>query len=216
MWLEQHPPHLAFGSLESFDSDRILSQRLDDHTIGLVIATATDADKARLPSTSALHAASWLSVVPSVGLGLHLDPNELQIAVKWWLGLDISRGSSCALCPDVALDPLGHHAATCRRGGDVVIRHNRLRDVFLSFCHQAHIAARLEAGSGSLTAVETYGAWGDEAQCRLASLLSVGSALPKGKVLSDIYGHLNFKLMHATARALLARSPPILTQLDSG
>ena len=52
------------------------------------------------------------------------------------------------LCPDVALDPLGHHAATCRRGGDVVIRHNRLRDVFLSFCHQAHIAARLEAGSG--------------------------------------------------------------------
>ena len=47
----------------------------------------------------------------------------------------------------MALDPLGHHVATCRRGGDVVIRHNRLRDVFLSFCHQAHIAARLEAGS---------------------------------------------------------------------
>ena len=30
------------------------------------------------------------------------------------------------------------------------------------------------------------------------------------------YGHLNFKLMRATARALLARSPPILAQLDSG
>ena len=127
---------------------RILSQRLDDHSFGLVIAAATDADKARLLSTSAPHAASWLSVVPSIGLGLHLDPNELQIAVKWWLGLDTSRGSSCGLCPDVALDPLGHHAATCRRGGDVVIRHNRLRDVVLSFCHQAHIAARLEAGSG--------------------------------------------------------------------
>ena len=39
---------------------------------------------------------------------------------------------------------------------------------------------------------------------------------PKGKVLSDIYGHLNFKLMRVTARALLARSPPILAQLDSG
>ena len=127
---------------------RILSQRLDDHSFGLVIAAATDADKARLLSTSAPHATSWLSVVPSIGLGLHLDPNELQIPVKWWLGLDTSRGSSCGLCPDVALDPLGHHAATCRRGGDVVIRHNRLRDVFLSFCHQAHIAARLEAGSG--------------------------------------------------------------------
>eukprot|EP00731_Ephydatia_muelleri_P012180 Em0006g1074a len=67
---------------------RILSQRLDDHSFGLVIAAVTDADKARLLSTSAPHAASWLSVVPSVGLGLHLDSNELQIAVKWWLGLD--------------------------------------------------------------------------------------------------------------------------------
>ena len=43
-----------------------------------------------------------------------------------------------------------------------------------------------------------------------------GICLPKGKVLSDTYGHLNFKLMRATARALLARSPPILAQLDSG
>ena len=120
----------------------------DGISFGLVIAAATDADKARLLSTSAPHAASWLSVVPSVGLGLHLDSNELQIAVKWWLGFDTSRGSSCALCPDVALDPLGHHAAICRHGGDVVIRHNRLRDVFLSFCHHTHIAARLEAGSG--------------------------------------------------------------------
>ena len=64
--------------------------------------------------------------------------------MKWWLGLDTSRGSSCALCPDVALDPLGHHTATCRRDGDVVYA-NRLRDVFPSFCHQGHIAARLEA-----------------------------------------------------------------------
>ena len=61
---------------------RILSQRLDDHSFGLVIAAATDADKARLLSTTAPHAASWLSVVPSVGIGLHLDSNELQIAVK--------------------------------------------------------------------------------------------------------------------------------------
>ena len=127
---------------------RILSQRLDDHSFGLVIGAANNADIARLLSTSAPHAASWLTVAPSVGLGLHLDPIELQIAVKWWLGLNTSRGSSCALCPDVALDPLGHHAATCQHGGDVVTHHNRLRDVFLSFCHQSHLAARSEAGSG--------------------------------------------------------------------
>ena len=42
---------------------------------------------------------------------------------------------------------MGHHAAKLP-AGMAVIRHNRLRDVFLSFCHQAHQLARLEAGSG--------------------------------------------------------------------
>ena len=50
--------------LASSIPQRILSQRLDDHSFGLVIiAAATDADKAHLLSTSAPHAASWLTVV---------------------------------------------------------------------------------------------------------------------------------------------------------
>ena len=51
-----------------------------------------------------------------------------QMAIRWWLGLDTSGWSMCPFCPDIALDPLGHHAVTCRHGGDVVIHHNRLRD----------------------------------------------------------------------------------------
>ena len=48
--------------------------------------------------------------------------NNNQLVVKWCFGLqlDTSRGTSCALCPDVALNPLDHHAATCRHGVDVV------------------------------------------------------------------------------------------------
>ena len=60
----------------------------------------------------------------------------------FWLATDTSRGTSCALCPDVALDPLDPHAATCRHGVDVVVRHHKLCDVFLSYCH----IAELEAG----------------------------------------------------------------------
>ena len=45
------------------------------------------ANKARLLSVSALHAASWLSVVPSIGLCLHMNSDEYQTAVKWWLGI---------------------------------------------------------------------------------------------------------------------------------
>ena len=75
-------------------------------------------------------------------------PSEFCVAIRWWLGVDISRGLSCPLCTDIALDPLGHHAATCRRGGDVVLRHNHLRDVFVELCHQAHSRVKVEEGSG--------------------------------------------------------------------
>ena len=70
--------------------------------------------------------------------------NNNQLVVKWCLGLqlDTSRGTSCALSPDMALDPLDHHAATCRHGGDIVVRHHKLCDVFLIYCH----IAELEAG----------------------------------------------------------------------
>ena len=48
---------------------------------------------------------------------------------------------------DTALDPLGHHAVTCRRGGDVVTRHNQLRDVIVDFCHSARLGVKVEVGS---------------------------------------------------------------------
>ena len=57
-------------------------------------------------------------------------------------------------------------------------------------------------------AVETYGNWGMEAQSvfsRLASLLAIGQAIPKPKMLGDIYGHLNMSLVRSVARAIMGR-----------
>ena len=36
-------------------------------------------------SVSDPHAVSWLSVVLSIGLGLHLEPNEYQMSIRWRL-----------------------------------------------------------------------------------------------------------------------------------
>ena len=74
---------------------------------------------------------NWISVIPSEGLGLHLEPSEFQVAIKWWLGLDTSGGAMKALCPGSVLDPLGHHALTCKQGD--VVSH--------------HLSVRVEAGS---------------------------------------------------------------------
>ena len=61
-------------------------------------------------------------------------------------GLDTAEGSHCALCPDKMLDPLGHHATTCKRSGDVVFRHNKLRDILAETCRRAHFSVQVEAG----------------------------------------------------------------------
>ena len=136
--------------------------------------TSSPANKARLLSASAPHASSWLSVTPSLGLGLHLDPAEFQIAVMWWLGtcMSSSTQSVCPFCPDITLDPLGHHAVSCRHGGDVVIRHNRLRNIFAEFCHRAHLSVRVEVGQGlsrvhsnSCPADVLVDAWESSLQC---------------------------------------------------
>ena len=82
----------------------------------------------------------------SLGLGLHLDLAEFQIAVMWWLGMNSSIQSVCPFCPNITLDPLGHHAVSCKHGGDVVIRHNCLRSIFAEFCRRAHLSVRVEVG----------------------------------------------------------------------
>ena len=125
---------------------KTLSSKFDDHLFNNLITISSLADKARLLSISSSHASAWLSVTPSEGLGLHLDPPVFQIAVKWWLGLDTSEGSQCTLCPGV-LDHLGHHAVTCKYGGDVVSRHNKIRDILVETCRRAHIGVQVEVGN---------------------------------------------------------------------
>ena len=128
---------------------RSLSTKLDLFDFQLLLDQSSLADKACLLSVSAPHAAEWLSVIPSVGLGLHLDPDECRTALKWWLGIETAHGSNCALCPDTssALDPLGHHVATCKRGVDAVLRQNKLRAILLESFDRVHIRVQVEAGS---------------------------------------------------------------------
>ena len=97
---------------------------------------------------SSPHASSWSLTVQSPGLGLHLDAEKMQLAIKWWLGIDTSSGSKCALCPHNILDLLVPHAVTCKFSSDVVSRYNRLRDTFVQSCHFAGLKAKIEVGSG--------------------------------------------------------------------
>ena len=121
---------------------------MDDYQFDQLCLISTPANRARLLSVASCHASSWLAVIPSSGINLSLDPDEFQVALKWWLGMDTSSQLRCPYCPDHQLDPLGHHALTCKGGGDVVLSHNSLRDVFAQFCHRARLGGQLEVGHG--------------------------------------------------------------------
>ena len=77
--------------LSSPIKQRTLSQKLDNRLFQTLLVSSSVANKARILSESAPHSASWLSVVPSAALGLHLEPNEFLVALKWWLSHDLSR-----------------------------------------------------------------------------------------------------------------------------
>ena len=77
-----------------------------------------------------------------------IEQSEFHTAIKWWLGIPVSGNHSCPYCPSHALDPHNHHVLTCKYGGDVVNRHNQLRDILLESCHRASLSPKLEAGCG--------------------------------------------------------------------
>ena len=82
----------------------ILSGKIEDHHLGQLLDKASLPGKARLLSVLSPRTAAWLTVIPSIGLNLHL---EFQTAVKWWLGISVTDNTLCPFCPPHALDPLG-------------------------------------------------------------------------------------------------------------
>ena len=122
---------ITVGTILASPLQKVLSKTLDDHTFQSWLSSSSPVNKARILSISAPHAGSWISVVPSAGLDLHVDNAECHVALRWWLGLDTSGGSTCPFCPATAL---GHHAATCRHGGNLVSRHNHLLQTSCFLC----------------------------------------------------------------------------------
>ena len=127
-----------------------LSSLIEEADFNSLFSDATTVTKARLQAISAPQAHAWLKVQPSPKLGLALMPDEAQVILKWWLGLPLTpEGTPCPLCHH-NMDAWGHHMLTCRSGGDVITRHNQLRDCIADFCHKACLSPQIEKGSGNL------------------------------------------------------------------
>ena len=105
-----------------------------------------EAARTRLDSEAAKWAAAWLLAKPCRAMGLLIDEVDMMTLLQFWLG-ERSRGAEfCARCKS-PMDRHGHHAVTCKFGGNVSRRHNALRDCFFKFCKQARITASRERGA---------------------------------------------------------------------
>ena len=103
--------------------------------------------KALALSTSIRHAGDWLNVVPCSALGLNLVDWEFRLCMKYWLGLQMTKEDSlCPVC-DTISDSMGDHHVTCRGNGDMIRRHDSLRDVLFSAAQSAALAPKKETPS---------------------------------------------------------------------
>ena len=73
----------------------------------------------------------------------------LTCTIWWWLGLKTSHGSQCALRTCSFLDPLGHHALTCKCRGDAIFYHNTTGDILAESFHRAYLSVQVEVHAGS-------------------------------------------------------------------
>ena len=122
-----------------------LSGKIEETFFKTLLNNSSVCTRARLRAVSATNANAWLRAIPSIHRDLALEPHEMQVLLKWWLGIPISStDSKCFLCSKT-LDPDGHHALTCRSGGDTIVRHNKLRDCFANLCSKACLSPQLQA-----------------------------------------------------------------------
>ena len=99
------PPAEAISIDELLESPMTQKMLSMNRQLQLLFDASFIPNRARLMSASSNLAASWLSVIPSPDLNLHLDKAEFQTALKWWLGIDMFGGSRCLSCSTQLLDP---------------------------------------------------------------------------------------------------------------
>ena len=112
----------------------------------LVERAPTLRERRRLLLVTEPHAGAFVTAVPSTedGTDTVMRPQVFRTAVAYRLGVPVvPSGVLCPLCMHT-VDPLGDHAACCTKNGDLIVRHNRVRNLVERFCEEAMLSPVLE------------------------------------------------------------------------
>jgi len=137
------PPGVAEGHREQ----RLASYKFDEEVLAYLVARApNDREAQRLHRVSQPHAGAFITAVPSDEDGFHtiLRPRNFQTAVAYRLGVAVLKNDiSCPMCKQ-PLDTLGDHATCCAKAGDLIVRHNNLRNLVDRIAQDALLSPVME------------------------------------------------------------------------
>ena len=89
-------------------------------------------------------AGRWHVVVRSRTLDKHLTSSQLRTLLATQLGVDVHDGSSMCRCCGGTLGTKGIHDMSCTCGGDILARHNKVRDRIFGYSARAMLQPELE------------------------------------------------------------------------
>lgn len=118
-----------------------LSSKIDEVFLEKLMSSTSRYTKARMKSILGPSASSWLSVIPSPKMSF--SNRQFQIAMKLHLGCPVYPETSKCKC-NAPLDRYGLHSLTCKSKGDIIARHNAVRNVIYNYCKAAGLTAKLE------------------------------------------------------------------------
>jgi hypothetical protein len=142
------PGALVYASSpEPCPSQQEASFSLDSSLLSSLISSApSPLDRQRLNRVSQPHAGAWVTAVPSSvdGPDALIRPRAFRVACRLRLGIPVwHEGASCPCCTHT-LDIFGVHALCCTTSGDLIARHNRIRDLVDKIAREGHLGPVLE------------------------------------------------------------------------
>lgn len=132
---------------ESYRPQSVASSSLDEDTASRLSSSAPSLrESRRIDRLSAPHACSWVTALPSSGDGSDtiMAPKVFRTAVRRLLGLPVFPSPvPCPLCMQT-MDIFGDHAVCCSGAGDLVVRHNRVRNIIFKLAEYGLMTPEME------------------------------------------------------------------------
>ena len=127
-------------------SQHAASAIVDRCALDGLVSRAGRRDAQRLRRLDVAHANAWSSALPSSvdGKDTIMAPRVYLTCVRRLLGLPVlSAPAPCPLCKQT-MDIYGDHALCCKKSGDMITRHNRVRNLIVQFADMGLLAPEME------------------------------------------------------------------------